>query len=805
MRVILAVFAMGCLAHTASSMAAQASDLSPPVKVVLKADNRSENLLKADAWRSWANEYRHEGELFVCDNGSDAKVQRGVGQIVVLNQSHPEPIVASAESKAEDVGGSPDNNYAVYLDLVFVDGTHLWGQASPFACGAHDWQRREVFVLPEKPVKQVSFYMLLRSHSGRAWFRQPALRVVKTPASACLFDGVPVIPGSAGREGFQVRDVAAGSDFLQIDRDALGLTLQTECTERDGTRWIDATLSDTTGKDRAVTLLYAVRVAGQNLKWLQDPRKTISVEPRREYVSAHQFRAGSNGRLSRYPLGAVTDAAHGTALGIDMSRPALFRIAYNAGTEELYLAYDVALTPEKPRAGLCFCHFSFSPEWGFRAALARYYELFPDHFRCRTPQQGLWMPFAKISKVKGWEDFGFMFKEGNDETTWDDEHGILTFRYTEPMTWWMPMPKDMPRTLEAALTEAKRLAEQKGNAGAKALLTSGFHNAEGQCSARLLDRPWCNGAVWSMNSMPGIEGEVNDFRNKWNADLRQRLYGPQRRGDLDGEYVDSSEGYVTDELDFRREHFAAAETPLTFSPEEHKPAIFRGLVAFEYVRGIANDVHAMNKLMMANGAPTRVCWLAPLLEVMGTETNWHTGNRWQPMSDTELLYRRALCKGKPYCFLMNTRFEDFSSELVEKYMKRSLAYGMFPGFFSHNASQGHYFNRPELYERDRPLFKKYVPLCKRVAEAGWEPVTRARSSDEHVYVERFGDRYLTVFNDSSQRRTAVISLDGRVPASSFELLGGEIVAWREGKTTLVLGGEDVAVIDLNAEPATRKP
>jgi len=39
------------------------------------------------------------------------------------------------------------------------------------------------------------------------------------------------------------------------------------------------------------------------------------------------------------------------------------------------------------------------------------------------------------------EDFGFRFKEGNDETGWDDQHNILTFRYTEPMTWWMGCPR----------------------------------------------------------------------------------------------------------------------------------------------------------------------------------------------------------------------------------------------------------------------------------------------------------------------------------------------------------------------------
>jgi len=423
-------------------------------------------------------------------------------------------------------------------------------------------------------------------------------------------------------------------------------------------------------------------------------------------VQASGFHAGANGRLSRYPVGAVAVAKQGFALAIDMARPAFFRIGYNSGTRELFLACDIGLAPEKPSATVRFCRFGFDPNWSFRGALARYYEVFPEAFRCRTPEQGLWMPFAKISQVKGWEDFGFKFKEGSDETRWDDEHGIVTFRYTEPMTWWMRMATDVPRTLDAALAEAKRRADQKNDPQAKALFTSGYHDEEGKFPARLLDTPWCNGAVWSMNSMPGVAGEVTDFRNNWNPTLRERLYGPKRSGDLDGEYIDSSEGYVTDELNFRRDHFAAADTPLTFSPQTHKPAVFRGLITFEYVRAIAADVHGMDKLMMANSTPIRLPWLAPLLEVMGTETNWNPG-QWRPMSDAELLYRRAMCKGKPFCFLMNTRFEDFSRELVERYMKRALAYGMFPGFFSHNASQGHYFTRPELYNRDRPLFKKY--------------------------------------------------------------------------------------------------
>ncbi len=132
-------------------------------------------------------------------------------------------------------------------------------------------------------------------------------------------------------------------------------------------------------------------------------------------------------------------------------------------------------------------------------------------------------------------------------------------------------------------------------------------------------------------------------------------------------------------------------------------------------------------------------------------------------------------------------------------MRRCLAYGMFPGFFSHNASEGHYFSRPELYDRDRPLFRKYVPLCKRVAEAGWEPIPGARSDDPRIYVERFGDkpsRYLTVFNDSPARRTTTITLDRATSDSSPELVRGGRVVWEHGKTSLALDPEDVAVLEM---------
>jgi len=225
------------------------------------------------------------------------------------------------------------------------------------------------------------------------------------------------------------------------------------------------------------------------------------------------------------------------------------------------------------------------------------------------------------------------------------------------------------------------------------------------------------------------------------------------------------------------------------------------MIGFEYVQALERDMHAGGHYMMANSTPISWSWLAPLLDVMGTETDWNRGGKWIPMSDEELLYRRALCKGKPFCFLMNTDFTKFPYEAAERYMRRALAYGMFPGFFSADASTGHYFTRPELYNRDRPLFKTYIPLCRRVAEAGWEPLTGVACDNEAVTVERFGNPpapcYLTVYNHSETSQVARLTLTSlRAGPAGKEWVTGGALAWVDGRTVLQLGPDDVRVVEI---------
>ncbi|UCE47726.1 MAG: hypothetical protein JSW47_19275, partial [Phycisphaerales bacterium] len=229
-----------------------------PLKKVLAAGHASKNLLDPNAWRPWQKGFERRNDVFICDNASNTQVQRGISQTIAINQTKPEPIVAVAWSKADAVRGGRDSDYSLYLDLVYSDGSPLWGQVAPFNVGTHDWEKAQVIVFPDKPIKSVSFHMLLRRHPGKAWFRNPELRVLKPPAGACLFDGVPVSLSDYKIEDFQVRDVVCDSDFVRFERRAMGLELEYHQEQKGKATFFDVTISDTTGKDRAITLIYAI-------------------------------------------------------------------------------------------------------------------------------------------------------------------------------------------------------------------------------------------------------------------------------------------------------------------------------------------------------------------------------------------------------------------------------------------------------------------------------------------------------------------------------------------------------------------
>ena len=83
----------------------------------------------------------------------------------------PGSILVSAWSKAQDVAGSKDDAYAIYIDVSYADGTNLHQVTAPYEPGTHDWQYASVVVPVPKMVARFSIHLLFRGdHTGTAWF-----------------------------------------------------------------------------------------------------------------------------------------------------------------------------------------------------------------------------------------------------------------------------------------------------------------------------------------------------------------------------------------------------------------------------------------------------------------------------------------------------------------------------------------------------------------------------------------------------------------------------------------------------------
>lgn len=760
-------------------------------------------VLGLDAARPYERGFTRDGDEIVVDNGDDAARRAGAVWSLALNQTEARPFTVRTEARCErGPGGTRTRAFSLYVDLVYMDGDHLWGQTADFAPDPQrGWRAGTVTVIPAKPVRSASVYCLYRGLPGRVRFRAPAVRI-REQADLALFDAQPVALGDLPRHeaGFLVRDVQRADDGyapIPVGGEAKGVRLSVvETPAADGATY-RVTVEDRTGRDRALTLVYAWPLPAGDLVFEEDPRTAVPLADNAPQRSDAQAMGCGAGGLNRWPFGAVSVGGRGFALGIDTAHPAYFRTAVHPRTRLLFIAFDLGLAPEKRTAAFAFRRFTFTG--GFRGALAAYAAREPDAFKTRVPEQGIWMPFRAIKSVENWQDFGFKFKEGNDETAWDDAHGIFTFRYTEPTTWWLSMDKAHGTnrfTMADCLAKVESLAA-KGDPRARAWRGSVMRDEDGARVGRVMDTPWCRGAIWLLSPLPDIAGVCEYKVKNTEADFAKFYAKPFPAGQ-DGEYIDSAEGYLTPTLDFNRAVFAASDTPLVFSSDEdHRPALFKGLSMYEYVRRTAARVWPRGRFVMANGVPGRWPWLPAYVDVGGTETQWiDEEGRWRPESHRSLLYKRALSMGKPYCYLQNVDFEKFAYADMENFMRHCVAYGLFPGCFSHNASEGHYFTRPEVYNRDRPLFKKYVPLCKMLSEAGWRPVnTLVASTDARVFVEQFGARYVTVFN--SARATVKVRLTAKVGARASEHVEGGGVSFADGVATLELAPDAVRVLDFN--------
>lgn len=610
--------------------------------------------------------------------------------------------------------------------------------------------------------------------------------------------------GPPSKPGFYVRDARAkNARYVLLERGgdaSSGLEFSYSSENRRNAEFFDVGLSDTTGKDRALTLAYVLPLSGEEVIWHADPRSNVVVRADMRILgNFYSVRDVGRRALSRHPFVAVSGKGmQPTAIGIDVEYPAFYRVAVDPGLNVAYIAWDVGFVKGKQSARFKFVRFGFDGKHGFRGALETYQSLYPANWEVRVKRQGSILSFTNASKIPDCEDFGFRFKEAIYEPEYDDRHGLLTFHYEEPLLWWMKKP-GKGADMQAFIDEANRLADA-GDMRAKGWRESVFHDQNGNPLGYIRNMTWCDGIGWSLNTSPNMPEKFSDFNvrhadGKFEARFRKD-WTPQNPVGIDGEFIDSSEPFQAHQMDYCRKRFPYMETPLAWCSTNGVPGIYKGMIAFENARETMRRCRAIGRYVFANSTPNRWCWMPPKMDAMCREVTWvKKDGSWQPDGSEIMMRRRMLCGGKPYSLVMNCDFDLLSNERVEKYMNHCLAYGFFPALFSSAAhgkkNKERYFRRPELYERDRPLFKRYIPMIRRVAEAGWRPVNRLFPVDPAtgIFAEQFGERYVTLFNPS-QTETLRIAVPDAHELTTGAKVGGELFLGPEMCRVLDFKGSD---------------
>ncbi|MBN2493119.1 MAG: hypothetical protein JXR96_00905 [Deltaproteobacteria bacterium] len=771
----------------------------------------------------------------------------GAYQSVQLDQLEPRPLFISAWSRAGAIEAeAPSPHYSVYLDLRYDDGSSLYGQQARFSVEPHDWEYRELFILPEKPVRSLSYHLLFRYLAGEVWFDDLALHEVR--GAVLPFEDQPVVPASSGwpedggvqtlatgdsslslglserggavralsadghdvfcapsayASGFFLRDQAAGSDWIHVggtleaqagalvqqgDTGELGLSLSATWRAHPGHISVEGQVTNTAGGTRAVTLYLALPVDAAGWIWSDDIRRDETICCGKRYANETTLGSdpalGATGRASVYPWGGVSGQA-GLAVAYPMDRPQVARISYDDAAKLLVIAADFALSPLTDafpdRAPFSFAVYAFPPEWRFRAASQRYYEIFPQLFERRVQKHGLWVAFSPLDHISDIDDFHIAYHElgSLSQVAFDDAHDIASLRYIlEPIYAWFTFDEQVPNdSREAILAELERWlsdADERKRLKAQAALVSAAFDTSGQYDVVGVDDiPWCpHGARFRIDADAGIDPaphEVNWATLHWNDDARA-AYGGGAEGELDGEYIDSFSNLGT-AANFRESHFRSTTIPLIYTRDDHRPCILQIHSNYLGARFIEDEIFELGKLRMANVSHSQFPFLAHLMDINGHEIRWFDGAVFTPYDDRLMSLRRTAVHQKPYGFLLNADFSQVSHAAVETYMRYCLFYGFFPSFFSHNASEDRYWDDPALFERDRPHFVKYVGAIRQLSEAGWEPMTHARSSSELIRVERFGRGpgpfFLTLRNaDPEQAQAFSLTVDLDAAGSS---------------------------------------
>ena len=517
-------------------------------------------------------------------------------------------------------------------------------------------------------------------------------------------------------------------------------------------------LEDLTGKDRGLWLGFNLPVNTTGWKWGQ----TLSTSP----VINKENPAYAEGN-NLVPIPAAWTDKGGIALCIPPMNPCVFEVGADADGIRIQMAFGLskATTKFPSKAPFRFRIYSIDGTWGFRDALAKYYDWYPEYYRIEP------RVMTALGHHHDWINMNYVGEK------------IKTDRQIDPtVTEYMAYTKTSARI--QGLENAKELKTNAQFLDAIAKATTIQHyEKKGAANSKLLIEgraALINSVCYNPDGSFGTfkaEGEGIDFPHNCDPDLfadkkipvyanmyLRKAEDLRKLGNFISIHWDRLGGW-SNFLNYRREHFAYIDHPLTFD-QEGRVCIhtqFTNYELFDAYRlqlkqgGLFHEAAGMKEFGWGkiSNRPAGHMNGGEFFLASVVAGGWQEGS-FKPIGLGGFDFERMEVGRKSYRVSSGNIVDHKEAptlEVIKNALAKTTAYGFAcPVQVQYFYPPGHpgylkdysWYTKPE----HKALWDKYEPASLAIRLAGWEPVTHAYVNSPAVQLQRFGRGetiYLTVW------------------------------------------------------------
>ena len=570
-----------------------------------------------------------------------------------------------------------------------------------------------------------------------------------------------------------VSTISAGKFQLKLSN-SLNDSVTAVITEGAGFIEVTGELKDLTGTDRGLWLGFNLPVNTVGWNW---GHKLNTANP---IVSSAAPGYTGDDRLI-IPIPAVWSANGGIALCIPPTNPCVFENGADANGLRIQMAF--ALTPITAKfpskAPFRFRIYTIDGKWGFRDALAKYYDWYPDYYNLDA------RAMKRLNYRRSWLTMNY---EGVDPSLNDlksiaspelGEWCAYTKITARPQSMTgVDLTKVLPTNTQAYLDAIANCTDILHYTRKFPVNDPSFVEARAAISNCAAYHP---DGSWSMEDTPGIGSldighNVSPYLYKdadhpnWPIYADNYLRRPAKLIGYNPNFSfihwDRLGGRSTI-VNYRREHFAYTQNPLTFDQLGRicLPTLFTNYELFDAYRlqekqggmfheGAGMEVFKVKSNTEMPGGQDRVgmFFMSSVLQ-----SSWNEdGEKFHDLGFYD--YRRIFMGRKGFRIGCPVATEAITLKIEPlTLIKRALGDATAMGFSSCVADSYCYKPDNPLFDSINSLFYKephqalwnsYIPASEAIRLAGWEPVTHAFSSSPLVAVNRFGRGdtiYLTVW------------------------------------------------------------